>query len=84
MAITKAKVILRCKYGELAVVVKVYAYDPWEGTALVKVRLHDGREALGREEIHDLEAILNDPQGTFVDVKEELRKRAEELLPDAV
>lgn len=76
------RVVLRCKYGSLAEVVRVYAYDPWEGAALVKVRFTDGREGLGREEVSDLEAIYEDAARTFADVRAELRRRAEELLPD--
>lgn len=79
---TKPRVILRCNYGSLAEVVRVYAYDPWEGTAAVKLRTSDGMEFIGRAEIHELEAIHDDPQGTFADVKAVLRDRAEELLPD--
>jgi hypothetical protein len=77
-----AKVTLRCNYGSFAEVIRVYAYDPWEGTALVKVRFSDGGIALGREEVDELEAIYDDENRTFADVKAELRKRAEDLLPD--
>lgn len=79
-----SKVIIRCTYGSHAEVVKVYAYDPWEGTALVKVRYENGKESLGRVEVGsgDVEAFHDDPGRTFADLKAELRKRAEELLPD--
>lgn len=87
MAMATKRVTLRANYGSHAEVVRVFAYDPWEGKALCLFRYGGGDDsgpwmALSSATASDLEAIHDDPQGTFADVKTELRRRAEFLLPN--
>ncbi|WP_439624029.1 hypothetical protein [Gemmata sp.] len=79
---TKPRVILQCNYGSHPEVVRVYAFDQSVGVALVKMRFHDGEEFISRMDLHELQAIHDDPQGTFADVRTALVLRAEELLHD--
>jgi hypothetical protein len=78
---SKARVILRCNFGSYSEVLRVFAYDPWDGTALVLLRSSDGAKFLAREDTGSLEAILDDEAHTYADLDSTLRRRAEYVMP---
>lgn len=73
---------LRVNFGSFRPVVKVYAYDPCNGVALVKTHNAQYGEMPALESLTILELQAIDDDGVFHDVRDQLRARACEVVND--
>ena len=76
---------LRMNAGSFRPIIRVYAYDPWSGTALVKTQCKfDDSIAIEMVAERDLQAISDDENLGYGDVTSMLREMAEELVNDDI
>ncbi len=79
-ATSAAPVKLRLNYGSHAEIVRVYALDLRNDTALVRLRWRDGSESIDVHGLIEMEAVHEDAAGTFAVLNTEVLRRAEDVL----